>query len=145
MAVAAAGAGRVELYKDTATYRRTSASTTFRQFDLSRAPARGKGLELVIASSNRSWTAPFYCGTTDDWLDLGALSATQLNNVISAGTVPVSNTIPIKSIALDESNTNAFGHGIVYVGRVSDTRIGVALAARRGVGERFKMTVREIP
>ena len=139
------GGARVELYRDTATYRRTSASPTFRQFDLSRAPARGKGLELVIASTNRNWMAPFYCGTTDDWLDMGALSPTQLNNVISAGTVPVSNTILLKSVAFNESNSNAFGHGIVYVGRVHDSRIGVAFSARRGVGERFRMTVREIP
>ena len=144
-AAAAAGAGRVDLHKDTATYRRTSASTVFRQFDLSRAPARGRGLELVIASTNRRWTAPFYCGTTDDWLDTGALSATQLNGVISAGIVPVANTILLKSTALDESNSNSFGHGIVYVGRVNDTRIGVAFAQRRGIGERLRMTVREIP
>ena len=141
---AAAGGGRIELYRDTADYSRTTASTIFRQFDLSRAPARGKGLELVIASSNRNWKAPFYCGTTDDWIDLTALTAAQLNGVISAA-VPVANTIPVKSIALDESSSNSFGHGIVYVGRVNDTRMGVGIAQRRGIGERFRMTVREIP
>ena len=138
---AVAPAARVELYKDTSDYRRTSSSTVFRQFDLSRAPARGRGLELVIA--NRNWRAPFYLGT-DDWLDM-TLSATQLNGVISAGTVPVSNTIPIKSIALDESNSNSFGHGIIYIGRVNDTRMGVAFAARRGMGSPMRFTVREIP
>ena len=141
-AAAAAAGGRIELYSDTEDYRRTSSSTIFRQFDLARAPARGKGLELVIA--NRNWRAPFYVGTTDDWLDM-TLSAQQLNGVISSGTVPVSNTIPIKSIAFDESNTNSFGHGIIYIGRVNDTRMGVAFAARRGMGSAMRMTVREIP
>ena len=138
---AAAPAARVELYRDTSDYRRTSSSTIFRQFDLSRAPARGRGLELVIA--NRNWRAPFYCGT-DDWLDM-TLSEQQKNGVISAGTVPVSNTIPIKSTALDESNSNSFGHGIVYIGRVSDTRMAVAFAARRGMGSPMRFSVREIP
>ena len=142
---AAAGGGRAELYKDTADYSRTTASTVFRQFDLSRAPARGKGLELVIANVARTIKTPLYVGTTDDFLDLTVLTTTQLNGVISTGTVPVANTIPVKSIALDESNSNSFGHGIVYVGRVNDTRMGVGLAQRRGVGERFRMTVREIP
>ena len=144
-AAAAAGAGRVDLYKDTADYSRTTASTVFRQFDLSRAPARGKGLELVIANVGRTIKTPLYVGTTDDFLDLTVLTTAQLNGVISAGTVPVAHTIPVKSIALDESNSNSFGHGIVYVGRVNDTRMGVGIAQRRGVGERFRMTVREIP
>ena len=134
---AAAPSARVELYRDTSDYRRTSSSTIFRQFDLSRAPVRGRGLELVIGRS------PFYFGT-DDWLDM-TLTATQLNGVISAGVVPVANTIPIKSVAFDESNTNSFGHGIIYIGRVNDTRMAVAFAARRGVGQRLRMTVREIP
>ena len=137
----AAGAGRVELFRDASDYRRTSASTVFRQFDLSRAPVRGRGLELVIA--NRNWRAPFYFGT-DDWLDM-TLSATQLNGVISAGTVPVSATIPIKSIAFDESNSNSFGHGIIYIGRVNDTRMAVAFAARRGMGSPMRFTLREVP
>ena len=120
---AVAPAARVELYRDTEDYRRTSSSTIFRQFALSRAPVRGRGLELVIAT--RNWRAPFYFGT-DDWLDM-TLTAQQLNGVISAGTVPVSATIPIKSIAFDESNSNSFGHGIVYVGRVSDVRMAIRL------------------
>ena len=99
----------------------------------------------MIANVGRTIKTPLYVGTTDDFLDLTVLTTAQLNGVISAGTVPVAHTIPVKSIALDESNSNSFGHGIVYVGRVNDTRMGVGIAQRRGVGERFRMTVREIP
>ena len=39
------GGGRVELFKDTADYTRSNTSTVYRQMSLSRAPARGGGLE----------------------------------------------------------------------------------------------------
>ena len=76
----------------------------------------------MIANVGRTIKTPLYVGTTDDFLDLTVLTTAQLNGVISAGTVPVAHTIPVKSIALDESNSNSFGHGIVYVGRVNDRR-----------------------
>ena len=102
-------------------------------------------MELVIASSNRNWTAPFYCGTTDDWIDLGALTSDQLNGRVSGASVGLQNTIPVKSISFGESSSDSFGHGIIYVGRVNSTRMSVAFAQNRGVDERFRMTVREIP
>ena len=142
-AAAAPGAGRVELYKDTADYSHTRASTIFRNIRLSRAPARGRGLELVIASSN--WKTPLYCGTTDDWIDLTALTSNQLNARVSGGAASIQNTIPVKSISFGESDTDDFGHGVIYIGRVSGTRIGVAFAQNRGIDGRFRMTVREIP
>ena len=144
-AAAAAGAGRVDLYRDTATYRHTRASTIFRNIILSRPPARGRGLELVIASSSRTWTAPFYCGTTDDWIDLTLLTSSQVTARVSGAAASIQNTIPLKSISFGEDDTDAFGHGIVYVGRISDNRMGIAFSQNRGVEERFRMTVREIP
>ena len=107
-AAAAAGAGRVDLYRDTATYRHTRASTIFRNIILSRPPARGRGLELVIASSSRTWTAPFYCGTTDDWIDLTLLTSSQVTARVSGAAASIQNTIPLKSISFGEDDTDAF-------------------------------------
>ena len=58
-------------------------------------------MELVIANVGRTIKTPLYVGTTDDFLDLTVLTTAQLNGVISADTVPVAHTIPVKSIALD--------------------------------------------
>ena len=139
------GGGRVELFKDTSDYTRSNSTTIYRQVGLSRAPAPGRGLELVIANVGKLLTVPLYCGSTDDWLGLTPLTASQLDGVLIGGAVGVENTIPVKSVSLGEINSDAFGHGIVYVGRVSDTGIGVAIAQNRGLNERFRMTVREIP
>ena len=140
-----AATARVELYRDTTTYRHASASTIFRQIALSRAPARGRGLELVITNAGRNLTGPLYVGTTDDWLDLSTLAANQLDGLVSGGAESTQNTIPVKTISFGESTTDGFGHGIVYLGRVSSTRMAIAFAQNRGVGEQFRMVVREIP
>ena len=137
--------GRPTLFADMTDYTRSNSSTVYRQMTLSRAPARGRGLELVITNASRSLTAPLYIGTTDDWLALGTLAATQLDGLVSGGTESIEHTIPVKTVSFGESNTDSFGHGIVYVGRVNDTRIGIAFAQNRGIGDRFRMTVREIP
>ena len=139
------GGGRVELFKDSSDYTRSNSTTIYRQIGLSRAPAPGRGLEVVIFNASKLLTVPFYCGSSDDWLGLTPLTAPQLAGVLSGGAVGVENTIPVKSVSLGEINSDAFGHGIVYVGRVSDTGIGVAIAQNRGLNERFRMTVREIP
>ena len=137
--------GRVTLYRDSSDYSRTTRSTVFRQIPLDRAPARGRGLELVIANTTRRWKSSLAVGSADDWLDLNVLTANQLGGSVSGAALEVANVISVKSISFGENSTDSFGHGIIYVGRINDARIGVGFSQTRGVGETFRMTVREIP
>ena len=84
-------------------------------------------------------------GSADDWLDLSELTTNQLGGSVSGAALEVANTISVKSVSFGENSTDAFGHGIIYVGRINDARIGVAFSQTRGVSETFRMTVREIP
>ena len=137
--------GRVTLYSDSSDYSRSTRSTVFRQIPLDRAPARGRGLELVIANTSRRWKSSLAVGSADDWLDLSVLTTDQLGGTVSGAALEVSNTISVKSVSFGENSTDSFGHGIIYVGRINDARIGVGFSQTRGVGETFRMTVREIP
>ena len=144
-AAAAAIPRRTTLYADSADYTRLNASPIFRQLTLMRAPARGRGLELLIHNVGTDVRAPLDCGTTDDWLDAPALSSTQLGGLVTGNAVTVSGCIEIKSVSFNEDDSDDFGHGIMYVGRVTDTLMAVAFSQNRGLNQRFRMTAREVP
>ena len=141
----AAVPGRTVLFRDTGDYSRTDAQRIFRRLSLNRAPLPEHGLEITIVWTTRAVSYPISLGTAGDWLNLQPLDAAQLAGTLGGAEVPATNCLAFKTSAFSENTTDDFGHGSLYVGRISDTSMGVAIGQNRGRNLNFRMTVREVP
>lgn len=138
--------GRSVLFADRVNYSRSNGSSVFRFVTLARAPMRGRGLLITLIRQGATRVVyPLNVGAADDWLDLPALTNVQTTRLISQNSVTAANCIAVKTPHFAEDDTDDFGHGTVFVGRVNDTRLGFAFAENRGVGASWRMTIREVP
>ena len=138
--------GRSVLFTDSVNYSRSNGSSVFRFVTLARAPMRGRGLLITLVRQGATRVVyPLNVGAADDWLDLPALTNVQTTRLISQNSVSAANCIAVKTPHFAEDDTDDFGHGTVFVGRVNDTRLGFAFAENRGVGASWRMTIREVP
>ena len=138
--------GRDVLYQDTSNYRRSNTSAIFRLMRLTRDPVRGRGLLIVLRElvSGDSRVYPLDCGMTDDWLDLPSMTLAQQRFTINGATVEIDRFIVVKTPQFGEAHSDAFGHGTVYVGRVTDSWLGFAFAQTRGLST-WRFTILEVP
>ena len=143
------GVARTDLYSDTSDYGRQTDALIFRQLTLSRAPVAGRGLQVVIRNvaigtgADLRW--PLDAGSTDDWLGLTVLNSAQLAGTADGAAVTAANCMAFKVGTLHEADSESDGESTIYVGRVSDTVIGIGFEGNHGVHSTFRMIVRETP